>query len=69
MNKPLTIIYEEFKQELANLINTSGLPAFIIDPVLQEFLLETRNAAKRQYLADKEKYDASLEEGFEKGCC
>lgn len=62
MNKPSTIIYEEFKQELANLINNSGLPAFIVEPVLQNFLNETRMAMQRQYQADKAEYDQYLAE-------
>ena len=59
MNKPITVIYEDFKQELANLINNSGLPAFIIEPILVSFLEETRMAAKKQYQLDKEIYEKS----------
>jgi hypothetical protein len=60
MNKPSTIIYEEFKQELANLINNSGLPAFIIEPVLRDYLNEVMLMAQRQYQADKANYEQSL---------
>ena len=60
MNKPSTIIYEEFKQDLANLINKSGLPAFIIEAVLQNYLNEARTVAQRQYYSDKEEYERSL---------
>lgn len=62
MNKPSTIIYEEFKQDLANLINNSGLPAFIIEPVLRDYLNEVRLMAQRQYQADKAAYEKSLTE-------
>lgn len=62
MNKPSTIIYEEFKQNLASLINNSGLPAFIIEPVLQSYLNETRAIMQRQYQADKAEYEKSLAE-------
>lgn len=62
MNKPSTIIYEEFKQNLANLINDSGLPAFIIEPVLRDYLNEVRLMAQRQYQADKAAYEKSLTE-------
>lgn len=60
MNKPFTIIYEDFKQELANLINNSGLPAFIIETVLQNYLNETRAIAIKQYQIDKAQYEKSL---------
>lgn len=62
MNKPSTIIYEEFKQNLANLINTSGLPAFIIEPVLRDYLSEVKAMAQRQYQMDKAEYDKALQE-------
>jgi hypothetical protein len=60
MNKPSTIIYEEFKQDLANLINKSGLPAFIIEPVLRDYLIEIKTLAQKQYQADKAEYENSL---------
>ena len=60
MNKPLSLIYEDFKQELADLINNSGLPAFIIESVLQNYLIETRTIVKKQYQIDKAQYEKSL---------
>ena len=60
MNKPITVIYEEFRQNLADLINNSGLPAFIIEPILQNYLNETRLAMNKQYQIDKDKYEKSL---------
>ena len=60
MNKPSTVIYEEFKQELANLINNSGLPAFIVEHVLQDYLGEVKMVAQRQYQSDKAAYETAL---------
>jgi hypothetical protein len=60
MNKPMTIMHEDFKQELANLINNSGLPAFVIEPILRDYLNEIRLVAQKQYLADKSDYEESL---------
>lgn len=62
MNKPITIAYEEFKQQLADLINNSGLPIFMIEPILQNYLSEIRTLIKRQYEMDKSSYEASLVE-------
>lgn len=62
MIKPSTIVYEEFKQNLANLINNSGLPAFIIESVLRDYLTETQIMAQRQYMADKAAYEKALAE-------
>lgn len=61
MNKPITITYEEFKNKLADLINYSGLPTFMMEPILQNYLTEIRLAAQKQYQYDKEAYEKSLE--------
>ncbi len=60
MNKPVSIIREEFKNDLINLINNSGLQLFIVEPILQEVFLEVRAAAKNQYELDKKRYEESL---------
>ena len=60
MNKPITIVREETKEQIANIINNSGLPAFVIEPILQEFLMEVKNVAMRQYEHDKQQYLAFL---------
>ena len=61
MEKPITLIYEELKNNLADIINNSGLPAFIIEPVLQNYLNEVKNIEKKQYEYDKKEYEESLE--------
>ena len=60
MKKPITVAYEDFKQELANLINNSGLPALAVEPILQEYLNETRIAMRKQYEFDKVQYEKIL---------
>lgn len=66
MNKPITVVREETKKNLADVINNSGLPAFIIEPILMEFLNETRIAAKRQYELEKAQYEQALIQESEK---
>lgn len=55
--KPISIAREEFINALANLINESGLPAFIISPVLKEVLVEVQNAERVQLEQDKAFYE------------
>lgn len=62
MNKPSTIVYEEFRQDLSNLINNAGLPVFIIESVLQNYLNEISMLAKKQYVFDKAEYEKSLKD-------
>jgi hypothetical protein len=62
MNKPFTVVYEDFKQELANMINNSGLPALVVEFILRDYLNEIRAIAQGQYHSDKAKYEAYLKE-------
>jgi hypothetical protein len=60
MNKPLTMVHADFKQELADLINRSGLPAFVVEYVLQDYLNEIKALSKRQYQLERAEYEKSL---------
>ena len=60
INKPITVVYEDLKQELANLINNSGLPAFMIEPILQSYLNEVRIVMENQYKLDKAEYENAI---------
>lgn len=60
-NKPITVAYEEFKIVIANAINNSGLPAFLIEIILQSMLNEVKIISARQYELDKTQYEVNLE--------
>lgn len=60
MNKPITLVIEETKTKLADIINTSGLPPFVIEPILSTFLQEAHAASKRQYEIDKIQYEQAI---------
>lgn len=60
MDKPFTLIYEDFRQKMADLINNSGLPPFVVESILQNYLYETRDVARRQYQHDKIQYEKNL---------
>ena len=62
MNKSITIIYEEFKTDFANLVNNSGLPACMIETILENYLKEIRLVVKNQYELDKKQYEESIKE-------
>ena len=57
MNKPITIVRAEFISNLSNLINTSGLPPFIVESILKDVYVEVRNAAQKQYEMDVAMYE------------
>lgn len=60
MDKPQTLVYEEFKNGITELINKSGLPFFIIESALKDFLIEVREVSKQQYEYDKKQYERYL---------
>lgn len=60
MKKPVTLVIEETKTKLAEIINTSGLPPFVIEPILSTFLQEAHAASKRQYEIDKLQYEQAI---------
>lgn len=60
MNKSLTMRYMELKDAIADLINESGLPAFIIEPMIKDFARELNEAAVRQYQYDCKQYEIEM---------
>jgi hypothetical protein len=60
MNKPITVAYEDLKQDIASLINNSGLPAFAIRSILKDYLDEVETIIVKQYQSDKAKYEMAL---------
>lgn len=58
--KPMTVAKEDFVNNLTDIINNSGLPAFVIEPVMKDMYFEVRDVAKKQYQQDKEQYESAL---------
>lgn len=62
MEKPISLKLKEFKNNAVNLINTSGLPLFIVEPILKEILAAVQTKANEEYLQDKAHYENKLVE-------
>lgn len=60
ISKPITVVREDFITELTNLVNSCGLPPFIIEPILKDMLANVKVAAKRQLDADLARYAEML---------
>lgn len=59
---------EEFKRTLANLINGSGLPFFVVAGVMRELLAEVDSLSRKQYeieLAKQKADDNKAEEIYD----
>lgn len=67
MDKPSTVIREEFIESLAKLLNESGLPAFVLADVLNNALNATRELAEKQYRADAAAWAAEQKKAEKQG--
>lgn len=61
IQKPITLVRSEFVSNLTNLINNSGLPSFIIEPILKDMLYDVRIMSQRQLELDTKKYQEMIE--------
>lgn len=60
--KPVTLMKEEFTNELVNIINSSALPMFLIEYILKDILSEVHIASAKQLQEDEKKYSQQLAE-------
>ena len=61
MDKPLSVKKEEFEQGLVQLINNSGLPSYMIEPILKALHLEVKEISVTQTNNERQQYLTSLE--------
>ena len=61
MQKPSTIVYREFSDNLQDLLNNAGLPAFVMIPLMREALTQLEVIEQRQYQRDLEEWNKALE--------
>lgn len=42
-NKPIILEIEEFEKKIVSMINSSGLPAYFVEPVIYKILIQVQN--------------------------
>lgn len=62
VEKPITLVVEDFQNALVNVINESHLPFFIVENVVEKLLANVKNASIQQLEADKISYQNQLKE-------
>lgn len=62
IQKPITILREEFRNNIISQINNSQLPMFAIEGVLSEIISEVSVQKKTQLKLDIENYNKAVEE-------
>ena len=62
ISKPITVARQEFAENIVELINNSGLPAFVALEILKSCEVELNTLAQKQYEQEKAEYEKSLED-------
>ena len=55
----MSVIRQEFIEQLVNDVNSCQLPLFVVEPILQDMLNMVKAAAQKQYEAEKAQYDSA----------
>lgn len=66
MEKPITLVKQDFVKNLTELVNSSGLPPIILEPIFKDMYNDVKIMANRQISIDTEKWNKFLME-TEKG--
>ncbi len=66
VTKPISVVRQEFIDQLVNDVNNCGLPLFVVEPILQDILYSVKAAVKQQYETEKAQYEQQLQKQNEK---
>lgn len=58
--KPMSVMRQEFTEQLVNDINNCKLPLFVVEYILQDVLNTVTSAAKQQCEMEKVQYEQQL---------
>lgn len=63
IEKPITVVRQEFIDKMYDTINNCNLPVFIIEPILRDLHSEVKVLSRQQYELDKTEYENKLKTG------
>lgn len=66
MNKPANLIIEETKEKIVKVINESGLPPFLLEPILKNLYDQISILKQRELEKSKQEYENRLNQEKEK---
>ena len=58
MEKPMSLVVKETKEEIVNIINEKKLPAFILEPIVKEVYEAVLQAKEVEYQNDLKKFES-----------
>ena len=62
IEKPITVVRQEFINTLVSTVNTCGLPLFVIEPILRDVYLEVKSLSNKQCEIEKMEYEKKVQE-------
>lgn len=62
MNKPISMVINETRLSLANVLNTSNLPSCILEMIVKDLYDEARHISSVQLKQDEENYTKALKD-------
>ena len=60
IQKPITVIRQEFIEKLVDEVENCQLPLFVIEPILQDLLNMVKVTSQKQYEAEKAQDEEQL---------
>ncbi len=70
MEKPITLIIFETKKAIAEMVQESGLPIYIIEPIIKELYMDLKHMNEQKLYEDTEKYRKECQtDQTDSGCC
>ena len=57
LEKPITLVREDFINNVVDLCNNSGLPFFMIEDIMKDLVQKIHFAAQQQLEEDRKKYN------------
>ncbi len=63
IEKPITMVRQEFIDTISDNVNNCGLPLFVIEPILRDIYLEVKSLSQKQYEIEKSEYEQRVKVG------
>lgn len=62
MNKPANLIMEETKENIVKIINESGLPPFLVEPIIKDLYNQVSILKQQELEKNRQEYENSLKQ-------
>lgn len=60
IDKPMSVARKEFMNMMVRNVNESGLPLFVVEPILKDLHTVVQHEAEKMYQLEKQAYEEAL---------